>query len=81
LCKLGDYYHSGIVVEKDDEKAEHYYRMAAMKGDREAVRKLYDMLYKKAETKADKKNWSDIILSEMDGEEPTNTEDYDDVPF
>ena len=39
-----------------------------------------DFLEMEDELKA-AKNWSDIILSEMDGEEPSNAEDYDDVPF
>ena len=45
LCKLGDYYFNGIVVKKDEEKAEDCYRRAAMKGDREAEQKLYDILF------------------------------------
>ena len=53
-----------------------------MKGDREAEQKLYEILRMKAEIKAAEKNWSDIILSEMEGQEPTNLEDnLDDVPF
>ena len=81
LCKLGDCYFQGIEVEQDDEKAELFYRLAAMEGDREAVRKIYDLERMKAERKAAKRNWSDIILSEMEGQETTNREDYDDAPF
>ena len=81
LCKLGDYYYQGIDVKQNDVKAEHFYRLAAMKGDREAERKIYDIERMKAERKAAKRNWSDIILSEMEGQETTNIEDYDDVPF
>ena len=66
--------------------------MAAEKGDLEAKQKLnfiqqiegsiFDESIQKEEEMEAAKNWSNIILSEMEGQDSTNIEeDFSDVPF
>ena len=53
LCMIGDCYCNGIVVKKDENEAVKYYEKAIKLNCDEAVRKLHDLLLKKADYNVD----------------------------